>query len=241
MPEREEILNAVQAAFAHEPRLDVQPYPVHMAVEGGVLTLEGEVEHIAAKKLALELAATVPGVQGIVDRLQVAPAVPMSDESIRAHVRNALYQEPAFASFALKVGDREGVDPVRPATQEPFGVIEVVVDGGVVTLDGQVPSLSHKRLAGVLAWWVPGSRDVINGLAVEPSQADSDDEITDAVRLVLEKDRFVPADHIRVETKERAVTLEGVVPSDSIKEMAEFDAWYVFGVDKVINQLAVQR
>jgi osmotically-inducible protein OsmY len=34
--------------------------------------------------------------------------------------------------------------------------------------------------------------------------------------------------------------LEGVVLSDSIKEMAEFDAWYIFGVDEVDNQLAVQ-
>jgi hypothetical protein len=31
MLEREETLNAVEAAFAHEPRLDVQRYPVHMA------------------------------------------------------------------------------------------------------------------------------------------------------------------------------------------------------------------
>jgi osmotically-inducible protein OsmY len=111
----------------------------------------------------------------------------------------------------------------------------VVVDAGVVTLDGQVPSLSHKRLAGVLAWWVPGSREVVNGLGVEPSQEDNDEEITEAVRLVLGKDPFVWADHIRVHTKER------VVSSDSIRGMAEFDAWYIFGVDKVINQLAVQR
>jgi osmotically-inducible protein OsmY len=241
MPEREEILKMVEAGFAHEPRLDVHRYPVHMALTGGVLTLEGEVEHIAAKKLCLELAAAVPGVDGIVDRLRVAPAVPMSDESIRDHVRDALYQEPAFATFALNVGEQEGLEPVRPSTREPFGVIAVVVDDGVVTLDGQVPSLSHKRLAGVLAWWVPGSREVVNGLAVEPSQEDNDDEITDAVRLVLEKDPFVKADHMRVHTKERVVTLEGVVPNDSIKEMAEFDAWYVFGVDRVINQLAVQR
>jgi osmotically-inducible protein OsmY len=130
---------------------------------------------------------------------------------------------------------------VRPATEEPFGIIAVVVDGGVVTLDGQVPSLSHKRLAGVLAWWVPGSRDVINGLGVEPTQEDNNDEITDAVRLVFEKDRFVPAEQIRVHTQGRVVTLEGVVPSDSIREMAEFDAWYVFGVNRVSNRLAVQR
>jgi osmotically-inducible protein OsmY len=99
-----------------------------------------------------------------------------------------------------------------------------------VTLDGQVPSLSHKRLAGVLAWWVPGVRDVVNGIAVEPPQADNDGEITDAVRLVLDKDRFVPAEQIRVRKHQRVVMLECVVLSDSIKKMAEFDAWYIFGV-----------
>src|SRR5918996_93706 len=202
---------------------------MRIAFEGDTLILEGEVEHIAAKKLALERAAAVPGVEGLVDRLRVAPAVPMSDEAICDYVRDALYQEPAFATFALNVGDQAGVHPVRPATEEPFGVIAVVVDGGVVTLDGQVPSLSHKRLAGVLAWWVPGVRDVVNGLAVEPPQEDNDDEVTDAVLLVLEKDRFVPEEQIRVHTQGRGVTPEGVVPSDSIREMAEFDAWYVFG------------
>jgi osmotically-inducible protein OsmY len=102
-----------------------------------------------------------------------------------------------------------------------------------------VPSLSHKRLAGVLAWWVPGSREVINGLAVEPPQADSDDEITDAVRLVLDKDRFVPADQIRVRTRGRVVTLEGIVANQTLCELAECDAWYVFGVDRVVNHLQV--
>lgn len=80
-----------------------------------------------------------------------------------------------------------------------------------------------------------------NGLAVEPPQQDNDDEITDAIRLVLEKDRFVQADHIRIHCYNRVVTLEGVVPSDSIREMAEFDTWYPFDADQVINRLAVQQ
>jgi osmotically-inducible protein OsmY len=230
-----------RAAFAREPRLDLQSFPVRLSFADGVLSLEGEVEDIAAKQRALEREEAVPGVEGLVDRVRVAPRVPMSDEAIRDHVRDALYQEPAFATFALNVGDQAGVHPVNPATEEPFGVIAVVVDSGLVTLDGQVPSLSHKRPAGVLGWWVPGVRDLINGLAVEPSQQDSDDEITDAVRLVLEKDRFVLADHIRVHCHNRVVTLEEVVPSDSIREMAEFDTWYVFGVDRVSNLLAVHR
>jgi osmotically-inducible protein OsmY len=103
------------------------------------------------------------------------------------------------------------------------------------------PNLSHKRLAGVLAWWIPGSWDVINGLEVIPSQEDNDDEVTDAVRLVLEKDRFVEASQIRVSTQNYVGTLEGLVATETIKEMAEFDAWYVFRVNRVVNKLAVQE
>jgi osmotically-inducible protein OsmY len=164
----------------------------------------------------------------------------MGDGAVRDHVCDALLQEPAFTTFAIAVRDQGQGDTIRPASGAPLGVIEVAVVDGVVTLNGQVPSLSHKRLAGVLAWWVPGSRDVINGLAVEPPEEDSDDEITDAVRLVLEKDRFIKADQIRIRTRARVVTLEGLVPNTTIREMAEFDAWYVFGVDRVVNRLQVQ-
>jgi osmotically-inducible protein OsmY len=104
-----------------------------------------------------------------------------------------------------------------------------------------VPSLSHKRLAGVLAWWVPGSTNVLNCLEVIPSEEDNDDEITDAVRLVLEKDPFVNADQIRVSTRDRVVTLEGLVPYEKEREMAEFDAWFTFAVDNVINKIELQE
>ena len=32
----------------------------------------------------------------------------------------------------------------------------------------------------------------------------------------------------------------GLVPSEAEREMAEFDAWYVFAVDKVDNRIEVQ-
>jgi osmotically-inducible protein OsmY len=109
-----------------------------------------------------------------------------------------------------------------------------------VLLDDHVTSLIQKRLAGVLAWWVPGSRDVINGMEVAPLQEDSDEEIAKAVCLVLGKDPFVNGERIRVTVKKSVVTLEGDAPSAPQKEMAEFDAWYVFGVDKVDNRLEVR-
>ena len=115
------------------------------------------------------------------------------------------------------------------------------VNDGVVTLNGKVSSLSHKRLAGVLAWWVPGSRDVINGLEEVPAEQDTDDDLTDAVHLVLEKDPFISASRIRVSSKDFIVTLEGSLPSESMKKMAERDAWYILGVTKVINKIQIER
>jgi osmotically-inducible protein OsmY len=243
MPSQEEVLKNVRAAFEYEPRINLHRYPVHMTFKDGILTLDGEVEHIVAKKLSLELAAAVPEMDGLVDRLRVAPIPPMRDGAIRDSVRDVLLQEPAFATFAIRKRDKGRVETVRPAAWEPPGVIEVAVDDGVVTLDGQVPSLYHKRLAGVLAWWVPGRRDVIHSLAVDPpeSEEDNDDQITEAVDLMLKKDPFLKANHIRVWTKDRLVTLEGVVPNASIREIAEFDAWYVLGVEGVINWLTIRE
>jgi osmotically-inducible protein OsmY len=236
----EEILKEVRAAFEHEPRINLHRYPVRIAFSDGDLVLEGEMENIVAKKLALELAAAVPGVSGIVDRLRVAPAQPMGDGAIRDHVRDALLQEPVFENCRIRIWNKNQLETYREPSPDAAGVIEVAVEAGVVTLNGQVPSLSHKRLAGVLAWWVPGSRDVINGLDVVPPEEDNEDEITDAVGLVLDKDPFVNAAQIRVSTKNSIVTLEGLVANDTEKNMAEFDAWYVFGVDQVINTLAVR-
>jgi len=128
----------------------------------------------------------------------------------------------------------------RHGIPEPIGTIVVEVSDGVVTLNGEVPSLSHKRLAGVLAWWVPGCRDVVNGLAEVPAQQDNDDELTDAVCLALEKDPFINATKTRVTSKDGVVTLTGLVPSETMKRMAERDAWFVLGVREVVNQIAVK-
>ena len=92
----------------------------------------------------------------------------------------------------------------------------------------------------MLAWWVPGSRDVINGMDILSDEPDSAEELAKAVRIVLKKDPFVNGDRIRVTAKQWVVTLVGDVPSAPQKEMAEFDAWYVFGVDKVVNRLEVR-
>jgi len=242
MPGKDETVTQVRAALEHEPRVGLHRCPFDIDLDSdGTLTLEGEAESIAAKKLALELAASVPGVGGIVDRLRVAPAERMGDGAVRDHVRDALLQESALDSCGIAVRVKDCPESFRAPTATPRAYIEVAVEDGVVTLNGQVWSLSHKRLAGLLAWWVPGSRDVINGLEVVPLEDDSDDEISDAVRLVLEKDPFVNPDRMGISTRNCVVTLDGFAVNQKEKEMAEMDAWYIFGVDKVINRLELLR
>ncbi|HEU4384307.1 MAG TPA: BON domain-containing protein [Anaeromyxobacteraceae bacterium] len=229
---------AVRAALAAEGRIDLARHPLALSFEGGVLTMEGELPGLRAKKLALERAAAVPGVRHLVDRLRVAPARHMGDAEIRDHVRDTLAGEPALEVCALRIRMGRAVRVVSEPSRAG-GAVEVSVSDGVVTLAGEVPSLSHKRLAGVLAWWVPGTRDVVNGLEVRPPEDDSEGEITDAVRLALEKDPLLDADRIQVGARGSVVTLTGRVPSEEQREMAEDDAWFVFGVDEVVNRLAV--
>ena len=239
MAEPGSVIEEVRKALYSEARVDLLHHPLELSSEEGDLVIEGEVADVAAKKLALERAAAIPGVSAIVDRLRVAPSQRMGDDEIRDHVRDALLEEPALATCTIEVRDKGQTLSVR-ALEPASGKITVAVAEGVVTLDGDVPGLAQKRLVGVLAWWVPGSRDVVNGLGVTPPEPDDDGQMTDGVRLALEKDPFVNADQIKVSTHDGIVTLQGIVRTPSEREMAEFDAWYVFGVDKVKNYIEVR-
>jgi osmotically-inducible protein OsmY len=64
--------------------------------------------------------------------------------------------------------------------------------------------------------------------------------IAEAVRVVLEKDPFVNASQVRVGVLGTTVRLFGLVPSEIEKDAAERDAWCIFAVDKVLNEIQVR-
>ncbi|HYA38909.1 MAG TPA: BON domain-containing protein [Candidatus Methylomirabilis sp.] len=243
MPEKTSVEKAVMAAFERHHDLNVHRYPIRLEFDftRNALTLEGEVENIVAKKRAFEIASRVDGVDGVIDRLTVTPGDRRGDGAIRDSLIQELLQEPALLPCTLRVRHKGTMETVREHSETPDCAVEVSVDDGIIRLNGHIPSLSHKRLIGALAWWTPGCRDVINGLVVTPPETDNDDEIADALRLVLEKDPLVHADRIGIRVSNRTVTLTGLAGNKEEKKMAELDAWYLFGVNDVVNRIDVRH
>lgn len=241
MPEATALRDRALSAIRSESRIGPHFKPTRLEIaEDGTATIEAEVETVAIKRLILERVAGVYGITALIDRVHVKPATPTSDDGIRDALRKAFYDETSFGALALKEVENSKLILVRDAVEDSRGEIITEVNEGVVTLNGQVPGLATKRLAGVLAWWVPGSRDVINGIAVEPPEEDAPIRIEEAVRIALEKDPFVDAAQVRVGVRNRTVRLTGLLPREA-RNAAEWDAWYVFGVDDVINEIEVSR
>jgi osmotically-inducible protein OsmY len=240
--DRLELLAKVRATLRSEPLLGPSFHLRDLRIEpDGALVLDGEVPSVAAKKLALEhVAAAVPSATCIVDRLHVKPAVHMTDKEIRIHVRNALIADPALRALEIWVVEDGEPQLFRGAPEKPLGRINVEVTDGVVILNGHVPGLTSKRVAGVTAWWVPGVRDVFNGIEVDPPEEDSPELIAEAVRAVLEMDPLVNASQINVGIHGTQVRLTGLVRTEAEAQAAERDAWCVFGVDTVINHIKVE-
>jgi len=242
MPMKTAVEKAVMAAFERHHDLNVHRYPIRLEFDftRNALTLEGEVENIVAKKRAFEIASRIDGVEGVIDRLTVTPGDRRGDGAIRDSLTQELLQEPALLPCVIRARHKGAMETVRESSETPRCAVELFVDDGIIRLNGHIPSLSHKRLVGALAWWTPGCRDVINGLVVTPPETDNDDEIADALRLVLEKDPLIHADQIGIRVNNRTVTLTGLVGNREEKKMAELDAWYLFGVNKVVNRIEVR-
>jgi len=237
MIREEEVVGTIRAALEREARVNLHSHPIEVTFADGVVTISGEVGGIAAKKIALNLAAQPSPVSGIVDRLHVEPSERMEDGAVRDHVCNALTSEPAFRSYSVRAMVKQEMESVRSVNHERL--LEVEVTEGIVILNGNAESISHKRLAGVLAWWVPGSRDVVNGIDLSSNMEENDDELVDLIRIVLEKDPLVNASQISVHSQDGVVTLDGAVATPNSKRAAESDVWYVLGVNGVVNQLVV--
>jgi hyperosmotically inducible protein len=122
---------------------------ISVSVENGVVTLGGNALGPVAADSAVSLASHFPGVQDVIDNIQVDPLSPM-DNQTRMQVYRAVYGFPSLNKYAI--------DPAQP--------IRITVVSGNVTLNGVVLNQADKDVAGLRANGVPGVFKVTNDLQV---------------------------------------------------------------------------
>ncbi len=120
--------------------------------------------------------------------------------------------------------------------------IKVDVDNHRVTLSGSVPNYAASEAALMTAWGTKGVVQVMNHLAVEyPTSQDipPDPEIESRVNNVLSWTTLLYGQDVRVSVKAGVVELEGVVDAYWKKIKTHDLASHVFGVIKIIDNLAI--
>lgn len=229
----------VHAALEHDRRIDMNSARLLVTPCGRHVLLEGEVDDIAAKRLAANVVTEALG-EGycVIDLLRIRSGL-VSDARLRDKVERVLNAEPVFKGFQISVktgSDEQLQHEVRIPTGDH---ISAVVENGVVTLTGQANSLTHRRVAEVLLWWIDGCQRIDNLIDVVPPEQDNDDELSDAVRMAFEIDPLIDAAQISVAVYDRTVELGGYLPNDALKTIAGRDAWSVPDVREVHNRIHV--
>jgi osmotically-inducible protein OsmY len=118
--------------------------------------------------------------------------------------------------------------------------IGVAVEEGVVSLTGDVPSMSDKWRAERAAEKVGGVRAIVNELEVKSEYERDDTDIAEAAVHALKWNVRVPSDDITVKVAKGWVTLTGEVRWDFQRRAAEDAVRDLYGVRGVTNSIAVR-
>jgi hyperosmotically inducible protein len=119
-------------------------------VDGGTVTLMGQVTRPTLKSDAERAVKDVEGVTRVENQIQVLPLSPM-DDGIRVAEYRAIFGKPGLDRYAM-----QAVPPIH-----------IIVSNGNVTLEGVLSSEADKNQAGIYAKGVSGVFGVTNNLRVE--------------------------------------------------------------------------
>ncbi|HEX6271680.1 MAG TPA: BON domain-containing protein [Polyangiaceae bacterium] len=189
-----EIELAVRDALRADPR--VSERSIDLRVDYGVVTLTGSVRTLAQKLAAAEDARNAVGTWGVVNHLAVRPegGTPIRDLEQRIIAR-------------LRGHPSVNADRIRPT-----------VDGGNVTLTGEVSSVFERTAAERAVAALPGVTRIENGLTIRTSSENqrSDAEIESDIERELSWDPRVGDATIAVTVENGIVTLRGEVPTAEV-------------------------
>jgi len=229
-----DIQEAIENALQLDPRVNQDEVAVD--VDTGVVTLSGTVDNLKTSRSAAEDAKNTLGVTDVKNMIEIVPATDIDDTTIKKGVLAGLNRDPYL-------------DPAN---------IEVKVDRGNVTLNGQVDDYFRKWEAGDIAVKVNGVVGIKNNLQVNykersykypyydwdpvyydydyKPQNKTDAQLTKDIEYGMKWSPFVDADNVKVTVKNGIVTLSGTVRSWFAATKAANEA-YEAGAHEVINNL----
>jgi hyperosmotically inducible protein len=122
-------------------------------VDGGTVTLFGQVRDAIVKDSAEARVKHLEGVERVDNKIEILPAS-FNDDRIRGRVARAVFNDPRLFNY--------GIQPVPP--------IHIIVKNGHVNLEGVVRTQADKDDAFIRANGVSGVFSVENNLQVEQSK-----------------------------------------------------------------------
>jgi hyperosmotically inducible protein len=151
----------------------VKAYQIDIDTRNGVVTLKGDVDSVAAKTQAVEIARTTEGVRDVVDQIQVNETAPTGGllESAQQEGRDLANRA---GDAANRVGAAVSDAAITSAVKAKFladttvrGLkIDVDTRAGVVMLNGTVSSRAEADRAIMLARETEGVDNVVDNLKV---------------------------------------------------------------------------
>jgi osmotically-inducible protein OsmY len=214
MSQDRQLQEAVLAEFLWEP--SVNGGHIGVTAKDGIVTLTGHVENYLEKRAAEKAASRVKGVKGVAEEIKVElhSSMVRTDEEIA----------------------KAAVDRLAWEVTVPHDKIKVKVEGGFVTLSGEVEWHFQQEAAERSVRGLVGVAGVFNQTTIKP-HADAVN-IGHNIDKALHRSWFDPKT-ITVTTQGGKVKLTGTVDTPFDRMVAGATAWGAIGATNVENDLIV--
>ena len=208
----------VQEELEWEPSIDAANIGV-AATDAGVVTLSGTVSSYAEKITAERAAKRVAGVRAIADEIEVQP------------INSSRHSDTAIAQSVLRTLEAD--------IAVPHEKIRVQVEGGWVTLSGEVALQFQRSAAEHAVRRLEGVRGVKNDIRLQVRPALDPADVKSQIVAAFRRSAEIDARDIAVGVRNGTVTLRGTVKTWAERDEAERAAWAAPGVLAVEDELKV--